>query len=73
MVEMSLTHVQFDPNAFEVLYRMSEKFLAFVSLISCMIGKVVMTHVLLEYHIKEKSGELLKLSQQLSCTVIVTC
>ena len=36
---------------------MSEKFLALVSLISCMIGKVVMTHVLLEYHIKvKKSG-----------------
>ena len=33
---------------------MSEKFL---SLISCMTGKVVMTHVLLEYHIKvKKSG-----------------
>ena len=36
---------------------MSEKFLALVSLISCMTGKVVMTHVLLEYHIKvKKSG-----------------
>ena len=33
---------------------MSEKFL---SLISCMTGKVVMDHVLLEYHIKvKKSG-----------------
>jgi len=57
MVEMSLTHVQFDQrwikhaNTFEVLYRMSEKFL---SLISCMTGKVVMDHVLLEYHIKVK-------------------
>ena len=57
MVEMSLTHVQFDPNAFEVLYRMSEKFLTLVLLISCMTGKVVMDHVLLEYHIKvKKSG-----------------
>ena len=38
---------------------MSEKFL---SLISCMTGKVVMTHVLLEYHIKvkKKSGGALK-------------
>jgi len=36
---------------------MSEKFLALVSLISCMTGKVVMDHVLLEYHIKvKKSG-----------------
>ena len=36
---------------------MSEKFLALVSLISCMTGKVVMAHVLLEYHIKvKKSG-----------------
>ena len=36
---------------------MSEKFLALVSLISCMTEKVVMTHVLLEYHIKvKKSG-----------------
>ena len=36
---------------------MSEKFLALVSLISCMIGNVVMAHVLLEYHIKvKKSG-----------------
>ena len=36
---------------------MSEKFLALVSLISCMTGKVVMTHVMLEYHIKvKKSG-----------------
>ena len=33
---------------------MSEKFL---SLISCMTGKVVMTHVLLEYHIKVKKSE----------------
>ena len=34
-----------------------EKFWALVSLISCMTGKVVMTHVLLEYHIKvKKSG-----------------
>ena len=37
---------------------MSEKFL---SLISCMTGKVVMTHVLLEYHINvKKSGGALK-------------
>ena len=36
---------------------MSEKFLALVSLISCMTGKVVMDQVLLEYHIKvKKSG-----------------
>ena len=36
---------------------MSEKFLALVSLISCMTGKVVTAHVLLEYHIKvKKSG-----------------
>jgi len=36
---------------------MSEKFLALVSLISCMTGNVVMDHVLLEYHIKvKKSG-----------------
>ena len=41
-------------SAFKVLYRMSEKFL---SLISCMTGKLVMDHVLLEYHIKvKKSG-----------------
>ena len=32
---------------------MSEKFL---SLISCMTGKVVMDHVLLEYHIKVKKS-----------------
>ena len=36
---------------------MPRKFLALMSLISCMTGKVVMTHVLLEYHIKvKKSG-----------------
>ena len=35
---------------------MSEKFLALVSLISCMTGKVVMDHVLLEYHIKVKKS-----------------
>ena len=36
---------------------MSEKVLALVPFISCMTGKVVMTHVLLEYHIKvKKSG-----------------
>ena len=36
---------------------MSEKVLALMSFISCMTGKVVMTHVLLEYHIKvKKSG-----------------
>ena len=35
---------------------MSEKFLALVSLISCMTGKVVMAHVLLEYHIKVKKS-----------------
>ena len=53
---------------------MSEKFLALVSLISCMTGKVVMTHVLLEYHIKvKKSGGAFKLSQQFSCTTIVAC
>ena len=33
---------------------MSEKFLTLVLLISCMTGKVVMDHVLLEYHIKVK-------------------
>ena len=44
-------------SAFKVLYRMSEIFLALVSLISCMTGKDVMAHVLLEYHIKvKKSG-----------------
>ena len=41
---------------------MSEKFLALVSLISCMTGKVVMDHVLLEYHIKvKKSGGAFKI------------
>ena len=36
---------------------MPEKFLALVSLICCMIGKFVMDHVILEYHIKvKKSG-----------------
>ena len=36
---------------------MSEKFLALVSLIFCLTGKVVIAHVLLEYHIKvKKSG-----------------
>jgi len=40
---------------------MSEKFLALVSLISCMTGKVVMAHILLEYHIKvKKSGGVFK-------------
>ena len=36
---------------------MSGKFLALVSLISCMTEKVVMTHMLLEYHIKVKKPE----------------
>ena len=49
-----------------------ERFLALVSLISCMTGKVVMDHVLLEYHIKvKKSGGAFKLSQQFSYTTIV--
>ena len=45
-------------GGFKVLYRMSGKFLALVPFISSMAGKVfVMTHVLLEYHIKvKKSG-----------------
>ena len=45
-------------SAFKVLYRISRKVLALVPFISCMAGKVfVMTHVLLEYHIKvKKSG-----------------
>ena len=42
-------------SAFKVLYRMSGKVLILVPFISCMAGKVfVMTHVLLEYHIKMK-------------------
>ena len=37
-------------------------------------GKVVMAHVLFEYHIKvKKSGGAFKLSQQFSCTTIVAC
>ena len=54
---------------------MSEKVLALVPFISCMAGKVfVMTHVRHEYHIKvKKSGGGFKLSQQFSCTTIVTC
>ena len=45
-------------SAFKVLYRISRKVLTLVPFISCMAGKVfVMTHVLLEYHIKvKKSG-----------------
>ena len=45
-------------SAFKVLYRISRKDLALGSFIFCMAGKVfVMTHVLLEYHIKvKKSG-----------------
>ena len=45
-------------GAFKVLYRMSGKVLALVPFISCMTGNFfVMTHVLLEYHIKvKKSG-----------------
>ena len=35
---------------------MSGKFFALVSLISCMTGKVVMAHMLLEYHIKVKNS-----------------
>ena len=39
-----------------------------------MTGKVVIDHVLLEYHIKvKKSGGAFKLSQQFSCTNIVAC
>ena len=42
-------------SAFKVLYRMSGKVLILVPFISYMAGKVfVMTHVLLEYHIKVK-------------------
>ena len=42
-------------SAFKVLYHMSGKILALVPFISCMAGKVfMMTHVLLEYHIKVK-------------------
>ena len=54
---------------------MSGKVLALVPFISCMAEKVfVMTHVPHEYHIKvKKSGGAFKLSQQLSCTTIVTC
>ena len=50
-------------GAFKVLYRMSGKVLALVPFISCMAGKVfVMTHVLLEYHIKvKKSGGAFKI------------
>ena len=52
-VELNMCYI-----AFKVLYRMSEKFLALVPFIFCMAEKVfVMTHVLLEYHIKvKKSG-----------------
>ena len=48
-------------SAFKVLYCMSEKFLVLVSFISCLAGEAfVMTHVLLEYHIKvKKSWEIL--------------
>ena len=42
-------------SAFKVLYRISRKFLGLMPFISCMAGKVfVMTHVLLEYHVKVK-------------------
>ena len=62
-------------GAFKVLYRMSGKVLALVPFISCMAGKVfVMTHVRHEYHIKvKKSGGGFKLSQQYSCTSILSC
>ena len=62
-------------NTFKVLYHMSGKVLALVPFISCMAGKVfVMTHGLHEYHIKvKKSGGAFKLSQQFSCTTIMTC
>jgi len=45
-------------SAFQFLYCMSRKVLALVPFIFCMAEKVfVMTHVLLEYHIKvKKSG-----------------
>ena len=44
-------------SAFKVLYRMSGKVLVLVPFISCMAGKgFVMTHLLLEYHIKVKKS-----------------
>ena len=62
-------------SAFKVFIPLSGKVLAFVPFISCMAGKVfVMTHVLLEYHIKvKKSGGAFKLSQEFPCTTIVAC
>ena len=62
-------------SAFKVLYRMSGKVLALVTFISCMAGKVfVMTHVLLEYHIKvKKSGGVFKAIPAIIMRVIVTC
>ena len=66
MVEMSLTHVQFDQRRIKYVLPLplkfytacQKKFLALVPFISCMAGEsFVITHVLLEYHIKvKKSG-----------------